>query len=106
MMNVFKFGGASVKDAAGIRNLYDIVSGEKNKLVVVISALGKTTNALEEIHKAWRKGDASFKEKYDAASGYHLSVSDELFGQGSDLNRSLRATYVSFYQKLSEYCSC
>jgi aspartate kinase len=38
MMNVFKFGGASVKDAAGIRNLYDIVSGERNNLVVVVSA--------------------------------------------------------------------
>jgi aspartate kinase len=100
MMNVFKFGGASVKDAAGIRNLYDIVSGERNKLVVVVSAFGKTTNALEEVHKAWRTGDASFKGKYDAAAGYHLSVSEELFGQGSEVSLSLKGTFDSFYQKL------
>ena len=100
MMNVFKFGGASVKDAAGIRNLYDIVSGERTRLVVVVSAFGKTTNALEEIHNTWRTGDASFRGKYDAVAIYHLSVSDELFGQGSELSRSLSAMFDSFYRKL------
>jgi aspartate kinase len=100
MMNVFKFGGASVKDAAGIRNLYDIVSGEINNLVVVVSAFGKTTNALEEIHKAWRTGDASLKEKYDGAAAYHLAVSDELFGKGSELSRSLSGMFDLFYRKL------
>ena len=100
MMNVFKFGGASVKDAAGIRNLYEIVSGERTYLVVVVSAFGKTTNALEEIHYAWRTGDASFREKYDAAAGYHLSVADELFGEGSEISRSLGGMFGSFYKKL------
>ncbi len=100
MMNVFKFGGASVKDAAGIRNLYDIVSGEINNLVVVVSAFGKTTNALEEIHKAWRADDASFKEKYDGAAAYHLAVSDELFGKGSEFSRSLSGMFDLFYRKL------
>lgn len=51
---VFKFGGASVKDAAAIRNLVDIVS-ESNieRLIVVVSAMGKTTNALEELWQFW-----------------------------------------------------
>ena len=48
-MKVFKFGGASVMDAAGIRNLYNIVSQETGKLVIVVSAFGKTTNALEGV---------------------------------------------------------
>jgi aspartate kinase len=100
MMNVFKFGGASVKDAAGIRNLCDIVSGEKNNLVVVVSAFGKTTNALEEIHNAWRTGAKAFREKYDAAAGYHLAVSDELFGKGSEFCRSLSGMFDLFYRKL------
>lgn len=100
MMNVFKFGGASVKDSAGIRNLYDIVSGERNNLVVVVSAFGKTTNALEEIHKAWRTGDASFRVKFDGVSEYHLAVSDELFGQGSEFSRSLSGMFDLFYRKL------
>ena len=52
-MKVYKFGGASVKDAGGIRNLAEIVSGEKGDLVIVVSAFGKTTNALEKVLKAW-----------------------------------------------------
>ena len=52
-MKVFKFGGASVKDAAAVRNVADIVrlyAGEK--IVVVVSAMGKTTNALEKLTHA------------------------------------------------------
>jgi aspartate kinase len=48
-MIVYKFGGASVKDAGGIRNLARIVSEVKEKLVIVVSAFGKTTNALEKV---------------------------------------------------------
>ena len=48
-MKVFKFGGASVKDAAGVRNLAAIVQNYPDQLVIVVSAMGKTTNALEEL---------------------------------------------------------
>jgi len=50
-MKVFKFGGASVKDAAGIRNLEQIVRmhNTPDGLMVVVSAIGKTTNALERV---------------------------------------------------------
>ena len=50
MMVVYKFGGASVKDAWGIRNLADIASKEKENLVIVISAFGKTTNEIGRAH--------------------------------------------------------
>lgn len=61
-MEVFKFGGASVKDAKGVINLGDIIAkhGGKN-LWVVVSAMGKTTNALEEVCNLWHQqaiGDA------------------------------------------------
>jgi len=56
-MKVYKFGGASVKDAPGIRHLARIVSVESDNLVVVISAFGKTTNALEKVLKAWLTDD-------------------------------------------------
>lgn len=48
-MKVYKFGGASVKDAQGVRNLQQIIAQERDELVVVVSAMGKTTNALEEL---------------------------------------------------------
>jgi len=59
-MKVFKFGGASVKDAEGIRNLAKIVADESDKLVIVVSAFGKTTNALEKVLKAWMSGNDSY----------------------------------------------
>ncbi|NND33984.1 MAG: aspartate kinase [Saprospiraceae bacterium] len=49
-MEVYKFGGASVKDANAIRNLHRIIiSAGTEQLLVVISAIGKTTNALEQV---------------------------------------------------------
>jgi aspartate kinase len=64
-MKVFKFGGASVRDASGIKNLTRIVSGEKEKLVVVVSAFGKTTNALEKVHRLWFSGDRTYRDHLD-----------------------------------------
>lgn len=57
-MRVFKFGGASQKDASGIRHVANLLAAVPRPLVVVISAIGKTTNALEEVaHLAFRKAD-------------------------------------------------
>ena len=54
-MKVFKFGGASVKDAAAVKNVASIIQKFPNdKLVIVISAMGKVTNALEDLHRAQR----------------------------------------------------
>ena len=57
-MEVYKFGGASVKDSPGLKNLGEIVLKRKsNKLIVVVSAMAKTTNALEEVLFSWQDGD-------------------------------------------------
>jgi aspartate kinase len=78
-MLVFKFGGASVKDAGGIKNLAKIVSGEKDKLAIVISAFGKTTNALEQVLEKWWDGENSYKEPLESVFQYHLSIAGEIF---------------------------
>ena len=62
-MKVYKFGGASVKDADGVRNLGRIVSRETGDLVIVVSAMGKTTNALERVVEALYKGDRKTAEE-------------------------------------------
>ncbi|HCQ14560.1 MAG TPA: aspartate kinase, partial [Flavobacterium sp.] len=51
-MKIFKFGGASVKDADGVKNVYDVLQKVGHEdVLVVISAMGKTTNALETVIK-------------------------------------------------------
>ncbi len=79
-MKVYKFGGASVKDAAGVRNLLDIVNGEK-ELFIIVSAMGKTTNALEGVFQAMQQGDTALAlERIDASYTYHRTIIDELMG--------------------------
>jgi aspartate kinase len=84
IMKVYKFGGASVKDAEGIRNLTKIVSGETDKLVIVVSAFGKTTNALEKVLKAWLPGQSDYAVLLDEIYNQHLSVIADLFGSGTE----------------------
>lgn len=79
-MKVYKFGGASVKDAAGVRNLRDIVLGQ-NDLFIIVSAMGKTTNALEGVFEAMQHGDQALAmERIDGSYAYHRAIIDELMG--------------------------
>ena len=49
-MKIFKFGGASVKDASGVKNLLKVIKRKADSnTIVIVSAMGKTTNALENI---------------------------------------------------------
>ncbi|QKG79118.1 aspartate kinase [Tenuifilum thalassicum] len=77
---VFKFGGASVKSAKAIRNLADILLKHRNRnLVVVISAMAKTTNALEDILSRWFEGDAvGMQERVDELEKFHIEAGLEL----------------------------
>jgi len=92
-MIVYKFGGASVRDAVGIRNLAKIVSDEKENLVVVVSALGKTTNALEKVLKTWMAGDTNYNELLDNIYRYHLLVADDLFPSGDSAHNKIDVSF-------------
>jgi aspartate kinase len=80
-MKVFKFGGASVKDAAAVQNVADILQlFEGEKLAIVISAMGKTTNAMENIATAyWERNEATFIERVEERREFHLAIMAELF---------------------------
>ena len=93
-MKVFKFGGASVKDARGIRNLAEITAGEKDKLVVVVSAFGKTTNALEQVLATWMAGDEGYKSLLDNIYNYHDSVARALFPGGNSAKGRIDNTFA------------
>ena len=69
-----------MRHADGVRNLVNIVSGEE-ELFVIVSAMGKTTNALEEVFDAMRKGDTAFcDQKIDEIKAYHYTTIADLFG--------------------------
>lgn len=82
-MKVFKFGGASVKNAEGVRNMASIVKSFPGDLIIVISAMGKTTNALEDIVKNYFAGKMEeFISEIESLKNYHLSIVKELFVKG------------------------
>lgn len=88
-MKVFKFGGASIKSAAGVRNVAAILKRyTKDELLVVVSAMGKTTNALEVIVTAGTTGK-SFQQELLALHAYHSRIVSELFGDGSPVQQEL-----------------
>ena len=79
-MKVFKFGGASVKDASGVKNLIRVLetTGYKDTLVVV-SAMGKTTNALENIIETYFDNKQSLSQQLLRLKEFHLKIVEELF---------------------------
>ena len=86
-MKVFKFGGASVKDAAGVRNLERIVRSAGEDLMVVVSAMGKTTNALERVVEFLDAGkeEQALTQWVDIID-FHVAIMKELGLQpGSDI---------------------
>ena len=79
-MKVFKFGGASVKDAQGVRNLAQILKEYKGENpFVVISAMGKTTNALEQIARSFYLKKDNTLNLLKVVKLFHQTVLEELF---------------------------
>lgn len=77
-MKVFKFGGASVKDAAGVRNVAAVLTHfPQDDLLIVVSAMGKTTNALEEVVWAYTEGRDA-RANVEALRTAHLAVLAEV----------------------------
>jgi aspartate kinase len=78
-MKVFKFGGASVRDAESVRNIASILKSYQENLVVVISAMGKTTNALERVLQAYLAGDKTGSQvELKAIRDYHMQIANAL----------------------------
>lgn len=84
-MLVFKFGGASVKNADAVRNIASILKMHSEvNIVVVVSAMGKTTNSMERIIEAYTGGDrASVEKEIAQLKTYHEEIVSGLFGQAN-----------------------
>ncbi len=79
-MKVFKFGGASVKDADGIKNVFDVLQKVgHDDVLLVISAMGKTTNALEVVIKDYFDKSAGLQSSVQEVRKYHNQILIDLF---------------------------
>jgi aspartate kinase len=98
---VFKFGGASVKDASAISNVVAILERYNTQnILLVVSAMGKTTNNLEHAFEAFIEKDAqAFKTRVETIKKYHISIVDSLF----EHNTPLREEIESIFNQVENY---
>jgi aspartate kinase len=98
---VFKFGGASVKDASAISNVVAILERYNTQnILLVVSAMGKTTNNLEHAFEAFIETDAqAFKTRVETIKKYHISIVDSLF----EHNTPLREEIESIFNQVENY---
>ena len=99
-MKVFKFGGASVRHAPAIRQVGRIIkSFPMGKILVVVSAMGKTTNALERVVTAIETGK-EVKPELDSIRAYHHKVAEELFPPGHSVFQKVKEVFEPLLQIL------
>ncbi len=86
-MKVYKFGGASVRHADGVRNLLKII-GDERDLLIIVSAMGKTTNALERVFEGVQRGDEALSmQNIGELREYHAGIIDDLYSRPTRLER-------------------
>ncbi len=91
-MKIFKFGGASIRNAEAVVNATEIVkSFPHQNFVIVVSAMGKMTNALEEVVHSYRSGNAYISEKVEAFYRFHVEIARNLKLPNSSLDDKLKA---------------
>ena len=98
-MKVFKFGGAVIKDAEAVRSLAKILTSFGDQLVVIISAMGKITNALERVVDDYFYRKSALPESLNFVKEYHNAIINDLF---PDKSHSIYSDIGHIFKKLQE----
>lgn len=103
-MKIFKFGGASVKDAPSVLNVAKIINTSKENLVVVVSAIGKTTNLIEKIVKKRQEGNEPEKNRlFKLLYKNHKTIVEELgLINDTDFITLFENTFYEIEKKINE----
>ncbi len=94
-MEIFKFGGASVKDAEGVRNFMSMLQRlDKKEVLIVISAMGKMTNAFEDLVKAYHQKENNTDQYLEEARLFHLDIIENLgFDENASVYKEIEAVF-------------
>ena len=94
-MRVFKFGGASVKNANGVRNLVRVLEHEGTaNTFIVVSAMGKMTNAFENVVETYLSNSPKLKNAVNATQAFHQEILDNLFEEDAAIYLEISNLYV------------
>src|SRR5690606_33314401 len=100
-MRVFKFGGASVNTARGVRNVALILQSHADKpVLIVVSAMGKTTNALEQLLNEYRNG-GQYSTQLATVKHFHAHIMEDLFPTGHTVFNRVAKLFEELESRLS-----
>ena len=103
-MKVFKFGGASVKEANAVKNVANIINlFPKDNLLIVVSAMGKTTNALEKLNRSIYSNTNDIIAHIKTIKDYHYAIVNELF---ADKTHQVFNELAELFESLAKQTSC
>ena len=105
-MKVFKFGGASVKDADSVKNMASIIAANKpQQLVVIVSAMGKMTNAIENVLQKLID-EEDYTEAIQQVKDFHTQIVYDLGMSGNQqLNLDIQADFEAMDHELTRFSS-
>ena len=93
-MKIFKFGGASVKDAESVKNVAKIIQQEGAKdTLVVVSAMGKMTNAFEEVVDAYYHKSNDLPNKLNYIEEFHKAIMNQLFDKDDEIYQTVNVLF-------------
>ncbi len=103
MIRVFKFGGACLKDAAAIKNAANIINKtiDDSPLVLVVSAMGKMTNAFEQLHKNWLEGKNTSAD-IEHIITFHQDILQDLFDESDFIQEQFHQIIEKIVQLLQK----
>ena len=103
-MKVFKFGGASIKSANAIKNVAKILNSQDlSNCLLVISAMGKMTNAFEKITDAYFNNDQEkLTESIDFTSNFHLKIINNLFAENHVIHQKITVLFGQLVRFLTQ----
>ena len=79
-MKVYKFGGASIKDCKSIKRLTNIIRNDNcDKIILIVSAMGKTTNSMEDLVLSYTKSFKNLRTKLELIKTFHTDILKGLF---------------------------
>lgn len=101
-MKIYKFGGASVKDASGVKNLLRVLrETEAQNTLLVVSAMGKMTNAMEEVVRA--RDNSERESAVKVIYNYHRNIMIDLFEKGHSIFKEIDARFDQMREALETH---
>ena len=104
-MQVFKFGGASIKSPGAVKNMSEIIGKyQHHRLLVIVSAMGKTTNALEKIIEGYVH-QKDFHHDLEQLKDFHYTMVEDLFSRGEEVRTEVDRLFDLLALNLMATCS-